>query len=180
MALTNLIFELKKFFLTGQNFARNWLVIFISEPFLHNAGRCSGVLMDGASRTNRGKKNNSAIVGNEQVILADLLFHQNKILTSLSWVVPSSVVWVEVGLGWVEAELELKLSWDCAWQVFELFNWSIWSFVPFYYFSVKWVGGWLCYLKISLKVEVEVKLSWVEAEVYKQSCISSELVMKNS
>ena len=96
------------------------------------------------------------------MILADLLFHQNKILTSLSWVVPSSVVWVEVGLGWVEAELELKLSWDWAWQVFELFNWSIWSLqlkylktsievfevfnwsiwslVPFYFFH-SWVGG---------------------------------------
>ena len=102
-------------------------------------------------------------------------FHENwfetyvcfylKSKTSLSWVVPNSVVWVEVELSWdwvelrlswVEAELELKLSWDWAWQVFELFNWSIWSLqlkylkssievfeVLFHFttFPVGWMGG---------------------------------------
>ena len=47
-----------------------------------NAGRYSVVLIDGASRANSGKKNNSAIVGDEQVILADLYFHRNQILIS--------------------------------------------------------------------------------------------------
>ena len=36
-----------------------------------------------------------------------------------------------------------------AWQVFELFNWSIWSIVPFYYFP-DWVGGWVGSCVISI------------------------------
>ena len=58
--------------------------------------------------------------------------------TSWGWVVPSSIVWVEVELSWDWVELNLSWSWN--WvkteigkdlnptiEVFEVFNWSIWS-----------------------------------------------------
>ena len=93
----------------------------------------------------------------------------------MSWVVPSSVVWVEVELhwvelswGWVGVEIELRLSLE----VFELFNWSIWSlqlkylkyFVPFCYFP-GWAGGWVAVLSKNKAIsasKLKFKISWVE------------------
>ena len=81
-------------------------------------------------------------------------------LSSLSW------GWAELSWDWVELRLswvELRLIWSWIWveteldkylnssiKVLEVFNWSIWSLVPFYYFPSGWLGGWLCYLKIRL------------------------------
>ena len=72
--------------------------------------------------------------------------------TSLSWLVPSSVVWVEVELSQDWVELRLSCSWiwvdpelgkylNSLIEVFEVFNWSIWSLVPFYYFTSGCLGG---------------------------------------
>ena len=68
-------------------------------------------------------------------------------LSSLSW------GWVELWLSWVEAELELNLSWDWACQIFEVFNWSIRSLqLKYLKLTLKshfttildgWVGVWL-------------------------------------
>ena len=78
--------------------------------------------------------------------------------TSFSWVVLSSVVWVKVELswGWAGVEIEMRLGLASIWplqlrylkssiEVFEVFNWSIWSLVPLYYFP-DWVVGWVAVL----------------------------------
>ena len=84
------------------------------------------------------------------------------IFTSLSIVAKLSSLssgWVDLRLSWVEAELELKLSWDWALQVFQLFNWSNWSLQLKCLKSCSilllsrlggWVVGFFCYLKIRL------------------------------
>ena len=88
----------------------------------------------------------------------DLVWKQDELssakLSSLSW------GWVELRLSWVVAELELNLSWDRAWQVFELFNWSFWILQLKYLKSCSnfilsllvggWVGRWC--LKVILRV----------------------------
>ena len=61
--------------------------------------------------------------------------------------------------------LGMKLSWYWSWQVFKLFNWSIWSLVPFYYFP-GWVVGWVAELSENKAISaLKLKLSWVEAEL---------------
>ena len=66
-------------------------------------------------------------------------------LSSLSW------GWVEIKWSWDWVELRMTWSWNwdetelgkylnSSIEIFEVFNWSIWSLVPFYYFP-GWVGG---------------------------------------
>ena len=90
-------------------------------------------------------------------------------LSSLSW------GWVELRLSWswnwVETELGKYL--NSSIEVFKVFNWSIWSLVPFYYFPGGWVAGWLggwvagwvagiAGNKAISASKLKLKLSWVE------------------
>ena len=91
-------------------------------------------------------------------------------LGKLSWVVPSSILWVKV-----EWRLSWSWIWVWAWQVFELFNWSIGSRQLKFFKSCfilllsrlggGWLGGCVIWKKgvLSLKdkVKVELRLSLV-------------------
>ena len=99
---------------------------------------------------------------------------ENKSPNKLSWVVPSSVVWVEVELSWYWVELKLCWSWN--WVEIELdkysnssigSNWSL-QLKSCSILLLSRLGGWVAVLSGNKASKLKLKLSWVEAELGKK------------
>ena len=104
---------------------------------------------------------------------------QEKCMASLSWVVPSSVVWVELSWGWGEEssseiiKVVLKYPrislrnycpgwvarWVAGWVAGRVAGWGAW-----------WAGGWVCGCLGGWLDQLEIRLTsalvWVEVELW--------------
>ena len=100
--------------------------------------------------------NGTVAAQNEFPWICSVNYSDNTVSNKLSWVVPSSVVELSWGWAWIWFSLMI--------EVFEVFNWSIWSSILLLSWLGGWFGGWVAVIAGN-KANLSLSLSWVEAEL---------------